>query len=369
MGFIGVGQRGYTNFVRFMNDPRVEAVAVCDVSAGARSRAVRRAEARRKGCKAYSDFRELLAREDIDAVCISTPEHWHGIQCVHAACAGKDIYCEKPLALTIGEARATVESVERYGRVFQTGSQRRSYPSVRAACERIRSGWIGEVRTVRTRIGTASGLCSLPAEAIPDGLDWDLWVGPAPWRPYSRAIYRGPWRINCRDFGGGFRTDWGSHSLDVVQWALGMDRSGPVEIEPPDLAGRSPLTYIYQSGTKVIDNDSNSIVFEGSEGTIEIGGAGRSKPEGLLEKSLGPDDVRLARTADHRRNFIDCVLSRLRPVADAETGCRSVTACHLGNIAEWLGRPLRWAPAAERFVDDPAADRWLDRAKREPWRL
>lgn len=370
LGFIGAGQRGYANLVRFLREPRVQVVAVCDAHAGRSQRARRRVESRDKGCKVYGDFRELLARDDIDAVCISTPEHWHAIQSIQAARAGKDIYCEKPLSLTIREARAVVRAVRRHGRVFQTGSQERSRPHVRLACELVRNGRIGEVRRVRAQAGGSSRECILPAEPVPAGLNWDLWVGPSPWRPYNHQIFSGMWRVNCRDFGGGLKTDWGSHNFDIVQWGLGTDHTGPVEVIPPDGRDVKTLTFRYANGVILEESASYGVRFIGTEGEIEArGGLATDPGDAKFQEPLGPDTVRLERSSDHRVNFLECVRTRRRPVADVEVGCRSVTLCHLGNIAFWLGRRLTWDPDKEEFVGDAEANRWLDRPKRAPWRL
>jgi len=379
MGCIGVGGMGRGNMGAFMGFKQVQMVAVCDVDAKSREDARQAVEKHYaqdkesgvwKGCAAYNDFRELLAREDIDAVCIATPDHWHALIAIEAAKRGKDIYCEKPMTLTIAEARALVTAVRRYGRVFQTGSQQRSSHEFRFACEMVRSGRIGRLQTINANVGGPSSDCYLPAEPVPEGLDWDLWLGPAPWRPFHKSIHPFSWR-SFRDYSGGGMTDWGAHHFDIAQWGLGMDESGPVEILPPDGKDRPKLTYVYANGvTLTHGGGSNGVLFTGTDGKVEVNrGYLKTWPEDLLKTPTQPGEVHLYLSRDHRGNFLDCVRSRQRPVCDVEIGCRSVTVCHLGNLAYWLKRPLRWDPAKEQFVGDAEASRWLDRPRRAPWRL
>jgi len=320
----------------------------------------------------YRDFRDLLAREDIDAVLIGTPDHWHAIIAIEAAKAGKDIYCEKPLSLTIKEGRAIVNAAERYGVVFQTGSQQRSEygGKFRFACEMVRNGRIGEIQSINVNVGKPSGVCNVPAEPQPEGVDWDMWLGPAPWRPYSSRVLKN-WRP-YRDYSGGQMTDWGAHHFDIVQWALDKDESGPVEIIPPDGKDVERLTYIYDNGVKVYHGGGGGggVVFFGTEGKIAVDRQHlETSPEKLRTIPIGPEEVHLYESPGHKQNWVDCMRTRARPICHAEIGCRSVTVCHLGNIAYWLGRPLRWDPVSERFLDDEEANRWVDRPKRSPWRV
>lgn len=342
-------------------------LAVCDV----RGDKLKRYKDR-KDVAQYRDFRELLARDDIDAVLIGTPDHWHAIPAIAAAKAGKDIYCEKPMSLTIREARAMVNAVRRYDRVFQTGSQQRSEygGKFRFACEMVRSGRIGEIKTIHVNVGGPSGPCYLPAEPTPDDVDWDRWLGPAPWRPFHSRILRG-WRA-FRDYSGGGMTDWGHHHFDIVQWALDKDDSGPVEIIPPNGKDVKYLTYIYDNGVEVYHRGAQGadIEFKGTEGRIMVDrGKLLTDPPTIKEKPIGSDEVHLYESRGHKRNWLDCIQTRRKPICDVEIGCRSVTVCHLGNLAYWLKRPLKWDPAKEQFPGDEEANRWLDRAKREPWSL
>jgi predicted dehydrogenase len=354
-----------------MNDSKVALPKYCDVI---ESRWPKLTEGRGRN---YIDFRELLAREDIDAVMISTPDHWHAVMVNEAARVGKDIYCEKPLSLTIREARAIVRAANRYERVFQTGSQQRSDVSgrFRFACEMVRSGRIGRVKQVRVYAAKTSSHCDLGAEPVPAGLHWDMWLGPASWRPYNGEIIKG-WPVGWRlfwDYSGGEMTDAGAHYMDIVQWGLGTEASGPVEIIPPDGKNARYLTYVYANGTEVIHNPAQGVgkhgaLFVGTEGTIAVDGRHlETRPASIAGKPIGQDEVHLHRSTNHHSDWLRAVRTRQKPICDAETGCRSVTVCHLGKIARWLERPLKWDPLNEEFVGDAEANRCLDRARREPW--
>ena len=380
MGAIGVGGMGNGDMRGLMGYPEVQMVAVCDVDRAMRESAQKAvneyyAKARKdtdyKGCEAYNDFRDLLERSDIDAVSIATPDHWHALISIAAAKAGKDIYCEKPLTLTIREARAMVNAVRRYGRVFQTGSQQRSEfrGLFRQACEYVRSGRIGKVVTVNVGCGGPSSDCYLPAQPVPDGMDWDLWLGPAPWRPYNEGLHPFTWRA-YRDYSGGGMTDIGAHMFDIAQWGLNMDHTGPVEIIPPDGKDVKLLTYRYESGVLMYHGQSSGVTFTGTDGKIEVSRETlTATPESIAEEPLGPNEVHLPRNAGHKADFLDCVKTRRKPICDVEIGCRSVTICHLGNLAYWLKRRLQWDPVKEEFIGDEEANRWLDRPKRSSWAL
>jgi len=386
MGFIGTGERGIVNLRLFLGDPAVQAVAVCDVDAAARARAAAIIEQHHAGggVRQYNDFRELLERDDIDAVDVSTPDHWHAIPTIMACKRGKDVHVEKPLSLTIAEGRAMVQAARRYGRVVQTGSEARANPSCRLACELIRNGRIGRVQEVY--VGGVGGPAStevLPGEDVPAGLDWDLWLGPAPWRPYNRAYHPYRWR-GYHDFSGGGLTDWGAHHFDLTQWALGTDDTGPVEIYPPDGKEHKFLTFVYTGGVRVYHLSGPAAgevagllgpcTAVGTKGRIGYwyGGLTRTDPPSLARDTIGPDEIQLHRAppgGHERGDFLDAVRRRRLPGADVEIGHRSVTVCHLGNIAYALKRPLRWDPVKEEFIGDAEANRMRARAMREPWRL
>jgi predicted dehydrogenase len=367
IGFVGVGGMGNGHLGAYARSRAFPAVAVCDVDARHREAAAARVGPE---CGKHDDYRELLDRKDVDAVVISVPDHWHALIAVHACEAGKDVYCEKPLSLTVAQGRAMVDAARRYGRVFQTGSQQRSDGEFLRACELVRNGRIGRIETVWVSVWGTSRPCHLPAEEPPAGLDWNQWIGPAPWRPYNKALHPANWRA-YREFSGGMMTDWGAHHLDIAQWGLGMDESGPIAVEPPGL-GKSYVTYRYASGVTVHCGavGVNGVQFRGSEGTITVNrGFFQSEPEELAREPLGTGAVKLYRSPGHHADWQQCLRSRRRPICDVEIGHRSVTVCHLGNIAIWSGRALRWDPAQEKIEGDDDLSRWLDRPMRAPYHL
>jgi predicted dehydrogenase len=396
LGFIGVGTMGRGHVGRFMNHPDVQVVAICDVVAERRDNAKemvekRYAEAKEKGtfkgCRVFNDFRELLARSDIDAVCIATPDHWHVIPCIEAANAKKDIYCEKPLTHSIVEGRKIVEAVAKNKVVFQTGSQQRSEfgGHFRRAAELVRNGAIGKVHTIHIGVGGPPVKCDLPEQPKPEGTDWNLWLGPAPERGYNevlcpKGVHRHfpAWR-NYREYAGGGLADMGAHHFDIAQWALGMDDGGPVKVEPPE-KGTNGLKFIYANGVVMIhgypgeDNQKfrgqhRDCIFEGSEGTIYVSRGGiKSNPESVLKRVDLVNAWKPYPSNDHHRNWLDCIKSRKDCICTAEIGHRTATICHLGAIGYDLRRPLKWDPAKERF-DDAEANARLYYEMRAPWKL
>lgn len=385
LGFIGTGTQGRGLLNNFLNQPDTQVLAVCDVDTTRREHHRKIAEdfystkqdKQYQGCAAYKDFEELLARKDIDAVVIAVPDHWHAFIAIAACKAGKDVYCEKPLSLTIHEARAMVKAARKYDRVFQTGSMQRSMPEFRKACELVRNGRIGKIQRVIVDVGGPSRPCDLPEEPLEPGLNWDRWLGPAPSRPYNsvlspRGVHKHfpDWR-NYREYSGGMMTDWGAHHFDIAQWGLGMDDSGPVEIIPPeDPKATKGLRYIYANGVEVLHGESGGVLFVGSEGKILVNrGKFEATPKTVAEEPLGDNAIRLYNSYNHGKDFLDCMRSRKRPICDVEIGCRSATVCHLGNLAYWNHRRLKWDPAKERFIGDAEADKWLDRPKRGGWKV
>lgn len=395
LGFIGMGtmNRGHLN--HFLGQKDVQVIAVCDVDTTRRENTKKIVEERYadktksgefKGCTAYNDFRELLARKDIDAVVIATPDHWHAIPAIEACKAGKDIYCEKPLSLTIREAKAMIDAARKHERVFQTGSQQRSSNEFRLACELVRSGRIGKLKEVYVNVGAPSRPCDLPEEKLEAGLDWDRWLGPAPQRPYNSVLSpRGVhghfpnWR-NYREYSGGMMTDWGAHHFDIAQWGLGMDESGPSEIIPPDNPkAEKGVRYIYANGVPVIHADEyepgkkvNGIAFIGSDGKIFVNrGYLASDPVEISKQPIGDKDVHLNKSPGHQRDWLNCIRDRKKkPICDVEIGARSVTVCHLGNIAYWTHKKLKWDAQKWQFIDaDEEVAKWLDRERRDPWQL
>src|SRR6516225_8500997 len=385
MGFIGTGTQGRGLLNNFLGQPNTQALAVCDVDTTRREHHRKvveefysiKQDKQYQGCAAYTDFEELLARKDIDAVVIAVPDHWHAFIAIAACKAGKDVYCEKPLSLTIHEARAMVNAARQNQRVFQTGSMQRSMKEFRQACELVRNGRIGKISQVIVDVGGPSRPCDLPEEAMEPGLNWDRWLGPAPLRAYNsilspRGVHKHfpDWR-NYREYSGGMMTDWGAHHFDIAQWGLGMDDSGPVEIIPPeDPKATKGLRYLYANGVEVLHGDSGGVLFIGSEGKILVNrGKFEATPKSIGEEPLPANCIHLYKSYNHGKDFLDCMRSRQKPICDVEIGCRSVTVCHLGNLAYWNHRKLKWDPTKEQFIDDPEANYWLDRRKRGIWKV
>ncbi len=394
IGIIGVGYqaRGHLEFL--LRHPESQVLAVCDVDKTRREDAKRRADTwyedqikagTYKGCSATSDFREIIARKDIDAVLIGTPDHWHVIPAVAAVKAGKDVYCEKPLTLTIAEAKVMIDVVRKHKRVFQTGSQQRSSKEFRVACEAARNGRLGKIKQVFVSVGSSSKPCDLPEEPMEPGLEWDMWLGQAPSRPYNsilspRGIHNHfpSWRL-YREYSGGMMTDWGAHHFDIAQWGLGMDESGPVEIIPPaDPKSETGLRYIYSNGVEVIHGghkdpdgqDRGGVHFVGESGIVYVDrGQLMSWPENIVRDPLSAGEKPLYKSDEHHQNWFDCIKSRQKPICDVEIGARSVTVCHLGNLAYWNHRKLKWDPQKWEFPGDKEANRWRDRERRGPWKL
>ncbi|MBU6401097.1 MAG: Gfo/Idh/MocA family oxidoreductase [Verrucomicrobia bacterium] len=389
MGCIGVGGQGTRGMAGgiwapaggFIGRPEIQVVGVCDVNAHHRENARHIVNQRygNQDCAVYGDFRELLARKDIDVLLIATGERWHPLLSIAAAKAGKDAYCEKPTSVTIAEAQALRAAVRRYGMVYQVGTQQRSSYAFRFACELARNGYIGDLRTAVVGVGGPPGhqTCSLPAQPVPDWLDYDMWLGPCPWRPYN-AAYVGAW-MAYRDFSGGEMTNWGAHHFDIAQWGLGTDHSGPVEIIPPDGKEFKVLTYRYANGAEVVrDPDrlqreagvNNGVMFIGTTGKVAVWRYElRTWPEHLSRVKIKPDEIHLHVADNHHTDFLNSVRARSQPGANIEIASRSITVCHLGNIAYQLGRPLRWNPDKEEFVNDPEANRMRFRQMRSPWEI
>ncbi|MDT8301562.1 MAG: Gfo/Idh/MocA family oxidoreductase [Sedimentisphaerales bacterium] len=405
VGCIGTGNMGFTDLQGLMHQDDTQIIAVCDVNRGSfgykTAEQFRGREPARKlvndyygqkkrsgvykGTDAYNDFRDLLARDDIDAVSVTTPDHWHAIPTILAARSGKHIYCQKPLSLTIAEGRAMVEAVRRYGVILQTGSQHRSKQRMRFACELVRNGRIGRVKRVLTSLGRHGlrfDLDTWHPTPVPDGFDYDLWLGPAPLAPHQehRCFYT--FRF-VQDYSGGETTNTGAHKFDIVQWGLGTERTGPVEIE--DLGSEFPKTGLfdtvsrihfrarYANGVELICTPSGTggaVRFEGTEGWVHMDwNSFRTHPESLMDTVIGPNEIHLYESSDHKRNFLDCIKSGQDPIAPVEVGHRSASICHLANIAMRLNRKLNWSPDEEHFINDEQANRFLSKPIRTPWHL
>jgi predicted dehydrogenase len=359
----------------------VQVVAICDVNQGRRDNARQLVNERygNSDCAVYNDFRDLLARKDIDAVLIATGERWHPLISMAAARAGKDVYCEKPTSVTIAEALALRQTVRDYGIVFQQGTQQRSSYSFRFACELVLNGYIGELKEVV--VGVAGGptykQCTLPSQPVPSYLDYDMWLGPAPWRPYNADMVGG-W-MAYRDFSGGEMTNWGAHHWDIAQWGSGNQLTGPTLIVPPNGKDVKVLTYHFKNGvtyTRDPDRtarespDGNGVLFVGTKGKVAVWRYDlKTWPENLKQVKIGPNEIHLHSAENHHTDWLNAIRTRSRPGADIAISARSITVSHLGNIAYELGRPVHWNPDTETFVNDPDADRLFARSMRSPWHL
>lgn len=388
IGCIGLGGMGNANLDGFLEQQdRAQVLAVCDVDSSHRAAAQNKVNAKygNQDCAGYNDFRELIARDDIDAVSIAVPDHWHAIPAITAARAGKDIYAEKPLAYTIAEGRAIVDAVKRYGTVWQTGSWQRSQRHFRFACELVRNGRIGEVKSVKVGLPSKNSIQerSTKPEPPPEGFDYDMWLGPAPETPYCPA--RCHWNFRwISDYAGGQLTDWAGHHCDIAQWGMGTDRTAPVEIEPlqavwpkaEDGIFDTPEDYAFKCHFKegfemlVSALIPSGAHFEGSEGWVHVDRGGLDAyPKCLLDSEIGPNEIHLYESDNHIGNFLDCVRTRAETITPAVVAHHSIMIAHLGMAAMKLGRTLRFDPVKERFVNEPAADRLLSRPMRGPWHL
>jgi predicted dehydrogenase len=385
VGLIGCGGRMGGVWGALSRIPGVQGVAVCDVWRPKRD--AFRQKLKLQPTDGYTDFRELLERPDIDAVAIATPDHWHVPQAIAAIKAGKDVYCEKPLSNTIAEGRVLVETATRYGAVFQHGTQLHSRAGVRRACELVRNGRIGTLRqiVIGSPPGRATGLH--PELPVPDGLDYDLWLGPAPEAPYTSArVFRDTgfpgWYFISDYSKSGWIAGYGVHDLDIAQWGMGLERSGPVTIEGQGVYPESGLfdtiltyriEFTYANGVKIIMTDTgqnrHGVKFVGDDGWVFTRGGIEAEPASLLRETIGPGETHLYRSPDHAENFIDCVRSRGETITPPEIAHRATSTALLGGIACQLGRRLRWDPNKEHFVNDAEADRLLRCAMRSPWQV
>jgi len=377
LGGIGIGGRGQGDLGCFLSEPGVQFVAVADARAERRQAIKAMADNHygSKDCATYRDPRELLPRRDIDAVLIATGDRWHTMASILAAKAGKDIYCEKPCSVTIAESLALAATIRRYGRVYQAGTQRRTIGNFLFAIELVHTGKLGKLQTVHANtLNPPTSHEWLPAQPEPakDVCDWDLWLGPCPWRPYNAQYVRGGWR-GFFDFHGGGILEWGSHTVDMCQWANQADDTAPVEYEP------QPTGVIarYANGVKLVMRDAGwlglgtcSVRFEGDEGWVETGDSGKMEmfPESLRQQAkvfttpgTSPNN--------HIRQFLQCVRTRALTSSNASVAGQSHIACHAAYIAWQLGRKLAYDPAKNEFVGDEEANRMRSRAMREPWRI
>lgn len=406
VGFIGTGIQSRGLIGGFLGG-NAQVVAVCDVDRNRRTAAQSRVNNYYKqhpdrgtaDVAAYNDFEELIARKDIDAVCIATPDHWHAIITLAALRAGKDVYCEKPLTHNIHEAIEVIKAVDANKRVLQTGSMQRSSKEFRVACELVRNGVIGKIDRVETQFGDPGRPCDLPGEQMEPGLDWDRWVGPGPMRPYSsvlspRGLHRHypHWR-NYKEYGGGMVCDWGAHHLDIAQWGLGMDGNGPVEILPPEEAGAKRGAVLkYANGITVTHSNGFGVHFFGSEGEVMVN-RGRfvlkqgeetfakfTKREdgGSLGGALAKAEKEFLKDAKvkltvnlhgHVQDFLNCVQERRKPITSEIEGGGTAICCHLMNQAYYNNQKIQWDPIAKAFAKGTGDARWLTRDYRGPWKV
>ena len=387
LGFIGTGGRGSGHVGSLLGRGETQVLAVCDANKPKADANKKRVDARYGsaaggGCLACGDFRELLARDDIDAVVIASPEHWHALHASRAAAAGKDVYCEKALSLTVDEGRRLCRAVGRYGTVFQVGTQQRSGRNFRFACELARNGYLGELRRVEVGVPGGRALPNAPPAPVPPELDYDLWLGPSPVTPYNKLKCTYNWYF-IYDYCAGWIESWGVHHCDIALWGAPELLESPLEVEgtatfPDDGIANTSITwrvtYTAPGGAVFSFTDNRrhpqGCRFIGSEGWVHVSRGGiRAEPAGLLKVALKPGDEHLYVSGNHHGNFLECIRSRRDCVAPVEAGHRATAITLVGDIATRLGRKLRWDWKTERFVGDEAANRMLRRPMRSPWSL
>jgi len=393
VGLIGAGDRGLHVLKNgFLACSLGQVTAVCDTAAWRVKGGIDAVEAAygTKGCAGHADFRELLADKSIDAVYIATPDHWHTPASIYAAKAGKDVYCEKPVTLTLTQGQALCATMKRHSRIYQSGTQTRSSERLRHACELVRSGRLGKLTSLDIVLPNSRGVEAQnraagfpPIQPVPDGFDYDLWLGPAPKVPYRGGCF---WDFRWRsDYGGGYITDWGTHLLDFAQWLLDADGSGPVGVAGKgermtggfwDVYSKYNVEFTYANGTKVtvkeaVEGDAG-LKATGSEGWFFYSWNSQSIASGSADYQrieIKPDETRVYRSDNHVENFLTCVRNRRPTISPAEVGHRSASLCHLAIIAMDLGKPLGWDPVTERFANSDTANRMISRALRSPWHL
>lgn len=387
IGCVGVGGMGTGNMQAFLGQPDTQVVAVCDVDRNhlESARNIVNQHYGNNDCATHKDFREMLARGDLDAMSLATPDHWHAIPAVTALDAGLDVYGEKPLSHCLAEGRAMANAQKRNGRIWQTGSWQRSERDFRFACELVRNGRVGKVVRIEVGLPTGSGIGPVVFKDPPPELDYDFWLGPSRWAPYCDQRTHWQWRWQL-DYGGGQLMDWVGHHGDIAHWGMGWDNAGPIEVEG---SGEFPKTGIWDAATTYyfvakyrggvemhVANGGNHNIRSGTKWIgadgrwvwVDRGGLEANPPE-LLRERIGPDEIQLFRSPGHHRNFLDCVKSRQQTITPAETAHRSASIGHLGLIAMLVGRKIRWDPAKEEILNDPGASRLLSTPMRAPWHL
>ena len=391
VGCIGMGGRGGDHLGAFLSRGETQVVAVCDPYQGKREAARKRAEDRYaagvpagsyKGCLATSDFREIVSRPDIDAVVIASPENWHALHAAGAVKGGKDVYCEKALTLTVAEGRALVDAVRRHGRVFQVGTQQRSDRRFRQACELARNGYLGKVHTVEVAVPGGRVLPSAPPKPAPPDIDYEMWLGPAPWTPYNDLKCSFNWYF-ILDYCVGWIQSWGIHHIDIALWGAPSLAASTLQVEgaavfPEDGLANTSVTWQVEAATpeglRLIFTDEGRMKhgcrFKGDKGMVHVDrGTIYTEPASLVKVAIKPDDEHLYESNDHHGNFLECIGSRRDPVSAVETGHAANTLTIVSDIATRVGRKVTWDWKAERFVNDEAANRMLRRSMRSPWSL
>jgi len=394
-GYVGVGPRGFLNVREQLSCPEAQVVAVCDVWKNRREQVKAHVDAHYKNndCRAYNDFRELLDRDDIDAVGVGTTDHWHVPVTIAAARKGKDVSCEKPLGVSVAEDLACREAIKRYDRVFQYGTEARCRPACRLGAELVRNGRIGEIREIRVKAPDSIGGGSREPKPVPEGLDYDLWLGPAPWRAYTGCPDSGPGWFHVYDYAIGFIAGWGAHPLDLLVWAFDAHLQGNWEVEGTGVIDKqgsndavhnwdmrirfaSGVTMTYW-GTGVPKDEhprlaklNNYAQLIGTEGWIALYYASMDcEPQSLRDAPLGPNDLRLPEGKGQERNFIECVRTRETPVSNIDDAVQSDLVSHVCDVAIRAGRKITWDPVKEEIIGDAEASRMLTRAMREPWQI
>ncbi|MHC4288279.1 MAG: Gfo/Idh/MocA family protein [Planctomycetota bacterium] len=387
VSLVGMGLISDGHFRNMLSRKDVFVHSVCDVDRNRLDKAVKQANDNYgqksaggafNGTKGYHEYEEICGNPDIDAVMVLTPDHWHAMISLAAIKNGKDVYCQKPMTLTIAEGRLLSDACKQYGAIFQVGSQQRSESAFRKAAEIVRNGWIGEIETVYAKLGSFAPPTSLEEQPVPTHLDYDRWLGPTPYYPYNaervKGNYGGGWR-RFWEYGSRKNGDWGAHHYDIIQWALGMDDSGPVKFVPKGFDGHEYQTHYYANGTKVLRDhpttDGQMIEFIGTKGRVQVSRGGRlgTTPSKLKANVISHDGIHLYHSNGHEQNWLDCIRSRKQPICTAEIGHRTATICHLSGIAERLGRTIHWDPEKEKILNDAAAARWFDRPRRAPYVL
>ena len=401
MGFIGMGKQNGGLLRNFMGQG-IQAVTVCDVDTNRRKNAQNIVNKHNKNsdCRAVIDFREITEDKEIDAVCIATPDHWHSVITISALNNKKDVYCEKPLTHNIHESIEVIKAVKKNGQVLQTGSMQRSSSEFRIACELVRNGVIGKVKNVDISVGDPGRPCDLKEEEMEPGLDWNLWCGPGPLRGYSSVLSpRGihnhfpAWR-NYMEYGGGMITDWGAHHIDIAQWGLGTDNSGPIEARPPQdwkkWGSKRGAQLVYSNGSTVTHNNGFGVHFQGTDGEVKVnrgrfafthkgkeitkfekrgdgslGSALQKAEKGFLDNAK----IKLYKSNHHIRDFLSCVESREKPITNEIIGARSAICCHLMNQAYYNGKIIKWNPESNAFADKSGNSKWLTRDYRGQWKV